>query len=64
MYDLVTVLMYVMGLDSSVGIATRYEFGLSGDQIPVRGHFPTPIQTGIEAHPVFFTMGTEALFRG
>ena len=46
------------GLDSSVGIATRY--GLDGPGIESRwgARFSTPVQTGPGAHPASCTMGT------
>ena len=45
------------GLDSSVGIATRY--GLDGpDRILVWARFSAPLQTGPEAHSASCTMGT------
>ena len=47
-----------MGRDSSVGIATCY--GLEGPGIESRwgARFSAPIQTGPEAHPGSYTMGT------
>jgi len=44
--------------DSSVDIATRY--GLDGPGIESRWgeRFSAPVQTGPEAHPVSYTMGT------
>ena len=44
--------------DSSVGIATRY--GLDGPGIKSRcgARFSAPVQTGSEAHPASYTMGT------
>jgi len=47
------------GRDSSVGIATGYGAGRSGDRIPVRVRFSAPVQTGPGAHPASCTMGTE-----
>ena len=46
-----------MGLDSSVGIATRY--GLDGPGIESRwgARFSSPVQTGPGAHPASYTMG-------
>jgi hypothetical protein len=32
--------------------------GLSGDRIPVGERFSAPVQTGSEAHPASYTMGT------
>ena len=47
-----------MGLDSSVGIATRY--GLDGPGIEFRwgARFSTPVQTGPGAHLASYTMDT------
>ena len=36
----------MLGRDSSVGIATGYGAGLSGDRIPVEAIFTAPVQTG------------------
>ena len=38
--------------------------GLSGDRIPVGARFSAPVQTGPEAHPASYTMGTGSLSRG
>ena len=46
------------GRCSSVGMATGYGAGRSGDWIPVEGRFSAPVQTGPGAHPVSCTMGT------
>ena len=43
--------------DSSVGLATRYGAGQSGDRIPVGARFSAPVQTGLGAHPASCTMG-------
>ena len=48
------------GRDSSVGIATELRAGRAGDRIHVGARFPAPIQTGPEAHPASYTMGTES----
>ena len=32
--------------------------GRSGDRIPVGARFSAPVQTGCEAHPASYTMGT------
>jgi hypothetical protein len=47
-----------MGQDSSDGIATRY--GLEGPGIETRctARFSAPVQTGPEAHPPSYTVGT------
>ena len=47
-----------VGLDSSVGIATGYGAGRSGDRIPVGARFSAQVQTGPGAHPATCTMGT------
>ena len=47
--------------DSSVGIATCYGAGRSGDRIPVGARFSAPVQTGPGAHPSSYTMGTGSL---
>jgi hypothetical protein len=44
--------------DSSVGIATRYGLGRSGDRIPVGARFSATVQTGSETHPASDTVGT------
>ena len=50
-----------VGRDSSVGIATSY--GLDGPGIEFRWEvrFPASIQTGSEAHPASYTLGTGSL---
>jgi len=47
-----------MGLDSAVGIATRYGLGRPRVPIPVGFRFSSPVQTGPGAHPASYTMGT------
>jgi len=47
----------VVGLDSSVSIATAVRAGWSGDGIRVEARFSAPIQTGPGAHPASYTMG-------
>jgi len=42
----------------SVGIATGYGAGRSGDRIPVGARFSAPVQTGPGAHPASCTMHT------
>ena len=44
--------------NSVVCIATRYGLDGSGHRIPVGARFSAPVQTGSEAHPAFYTMGT------
>jgi hypothetical protein len=46
------------GPGSSVGIATGYRLGRSGDQIPVGARFFLPVQNGPGNHPASSTMGT------
>jgi hypothetical protein len=41
---------YNVGRDSSVGIATRYRLGRSGDRIPVGSRFLPTVQTDPGAH--------------
>ena len=55
----ITVLIVWRGRDSSVGIATGY--GLDSPGIESRwggARFSAPVQTGPEAHPASYTMGT------
>jgi hypothetical protein len=53
------VLPDLVGWDSAVGIATRYDAtGRSRDQIPVGARFSAPVQTGPGAYPDSCTMGT------
>ena len=59
--DRIVVLLFCARLgsgDSSVGIATRYGNGRSGDRIPVRSKFPASIQIGSKAHPASYTIST------
>jgi hypothetical protein len=53
-----SVPLHIVGRDSSVGIATRY--GLDGPGIESRwgARFSATVQTGPEAHPASYTMGT------
>jgi hypothetical protein len=46
------------GQDSSVGIAIRYGLDGPGTESRWRRDFPHPVQTGPEAYPAFYTMGT------
>jgi hypothetical protein len=49
----------VMGQDSAVGIVTRYGLHGPGIESQWRGvKFSAPIQTGPEAYPASYTMGT------
>jgi hypothetical protein len=54
----------VCGSGSSIGIATGYRLGWSGDRIPVGARFSAPVQTGPGAHPASCTMGTGSFSRG
>ena len=49
------------GSEFAIGTATRY--GLDGLGIESRwgANFPPPVQTGPEAYPAFYTVGTESL---
>jgi len=42
----------------SIGMATGYGAGRSGDRIPVGTRFSAPVQTGPVTHPASCTMGT------
>ena len=53
----IILLFLLRGPGRSVGIATGYGDGWSGDRIPVWRDFP-PIQTGPGVHPISCTMGT------
>ena len=55
---LVFFCIFIVGRDSSVGIATRY--GLDGPGIEARwgARFSVHVQTGPGAHPASYTMGT------
>jgi hypothetical protein len=57
-YNYRIYLIYYVGRDSSVGIATRY--GLDGPGVESRlgARFSAPVQTGPGAHPAAYTMGT------
>ena len=50
--------LWIVGRDSSVGIATRYGLDGPGDRIPVGARFSAPVHTGPGAHPTSYTMGT------
>ena len=47
-----------MDRDSSVGIATRYRLDSLGIESQWGARFSAPVQTGLEAHQVSYTMGT------
>jgi len=55
------IYIYVMGQDSSVGIATRYRLDGPGIESWWGARFSA---TGPGAHPAFYTMGTGSFFRG
>jgi hypothetical protein len=46
------------GWDNSVGIATRYGVGRTGELIPVEARFSAPVQTGPGAYQASYTMDT------
>jgi len=48
----------VVGLDSSVGIATAVRAGWSGDGVQVGARFSAHVQTGSGARPASYTVGT------
>jgi hypothetical protein len=47
-----------VGLDSSVGIATRYGLDVPGIESLCGAKFSAPVQTGPGVHPASYTMGT------
>jgi len=47
-----------MSRDSSVGMATHYGLGGPGIESRWGARFSAPIQTGSEAHPASYTVGT------
>jgi len=47
-----------VGRDSSVGIATHYGLDFPGIESPCGDRFSAPVQTGPEAHPASYAMGT------
>ena len=47
-----------MGQDSSVGIATRYGLDSPGIESRWGARFSASVQTGSEANPASYTMGT------
>ena len=60
--NLLYPLLFLMGRDSSVGVATRY--GLDGPRIESRwgARFSAPVQTGPGDHSVSCTMGTGSFY--
>jgi hypothetical protein len=54
----------VVGRDSSVGIATRYELEGLGIESQWGARFSAHVQTDPGAHPVFCTIGSESLSKG
>ena len=70
-YIFVCVCVYVcvcvcvrVGLDSSVGIATRYGLDRPGIESQWGARFSAPVQSGPEDHPATYTMCTVSLSRG
>jgi hypothetical protein len=55
---------WVVGRDSSVGIATRYGLDGPGIESGWGARISAPVQTGSGAHPASYTMGTGSLSRG
>ena len=57
-------LISIWGLDSAVGIVTRY--GLEGPRIESQWgvRFSAPVQTVPGVHPASYTMGTLSLSQG
>jgi len=53
----------IVGRDSSVGMATHYGLDCSGIESRWGARFSTPVQTGPEAHPASYTIGTRS-FQG
>jgi len=49
---------YLVGRDSSVGVATGYGLDYPGIESRWGGGFFSPVQTGAEAHPSSSTIGT------
>ena len=58
---IVDVLYTIVGRDSSVGIATRYELDGPGIELLWAARFSAPVQTGPGAHPASYTMVTGSL---
>jgi hypothetical protein len=56
--------LFLVGRDSSKGIATRYRLDGPGIESQWGARFSAPVQTGPVAHPASYTMGTESLSRG
>jgi hypothetical protein len=50
--------MYLMGRDSAVCIAIRYMLDGPGIEPRWGARFSAPVQTGPEAHPASYTLGT------
>jgi hypothetical protein len=59
---IIIIIIIIVGLDSVVGIATRYGLDDPGIWIPVGARFTTPVQNGPGAHPACYTMGTGLYF--
>ena len=54
----ISTISRVASLNIVVHITTRYGAGRSRDRIPVEARLSAPVQTGPEAHPAPYTMGT------
>jgi hypothetical protein len=54
---------FLVGRDSSVGIATTLRAGRSGDRIPVGDTFSIPVQTGTGVHPASWVPGVSGVKR-
>jgi hypothetical protein len=51
-------LIFKMGRDNTVGIATRYGMDGPGTESRWEARIATPVQTGLGAYPASYTMGT------
>ena len=54
----------MVGRESVVGIATRYDLNGWGIESWWGARFITPVQTGPGNHPASYTMGTRSLYPG
>ena len=55
--------VFVVGQDSSVGVATHYGLDSLGMESRLGARFSAPVQTGPGPHPAYCTMGTGFLSR-
>jgi hypothetical protein len=46
------------------GVTAKWKAGRSGDLVPVKARFFTPVQTGPAAHLAFHIMGAGTIFHG